>query len=168
MKFVLIDKIETIEPGERIVTSKAVTLAEEYLQDHFPTFPILPGVLMIEAMTQSAAWLLRVKQDFANSIVTLKTARNVRYSYFLRPGSTLRCEVKTTKIDGEVAKFSGTGHVDDRLAVSAKLELRWTSAQQQGGLNPATDAALIEELKQQFALLSGPAALAAAGAAQPG
>ncbi|HOF18642.1 MAG TPA: beta-hydroxyacyl-ACP dehydratase, partial [Phycisphaerae bacterium] len=64
MKFHLVDKIESIEPGKRIVTTKALSLAEEYLADHFPAFPVLPGVMMLEALTQSAAWLTRVRQDF--------------------------------------------------------------------------------------------------------
>ena len=58
MKFNLIDKIESIS-DDRIVASKQVSLAEEYLADHFPTFPVLPGVLMLEALTQAAGWLLR-------------------------------------------------------------------------------------------------------------
>ena len=56
MKFCLVDRIESIEPGKRIVCIKALSLAEEYLADHFPAFPVLPGVLMLEALTQSAAW----------------------------------------------------------------------------------------------------------------
>ncbi len=58
MKFLLVDRIESIQPGQRIVTTKALTLAEEYLADHFPAFPVMPGVLMLEALVQSAAWLV--------------------------------------------------------------------------------------------------------------
>ena len=67
MKFHLVDRIESLVPGKRIVTTKALSLAEEYLADHFPAFPVLPGVMMIEAMVQSAAWLVRVAQDFSRS-----------------------------------------------------------------------------------------------------
>ena len=74
MKFHLVDKITSLEPGKSIETIKALSLAEEYLADHFPTFPVLPGVLMLEALTQSAAWLVRLQQDWANSIILLKTA----------------------------------------------------------------------------------------------
>jgi 3-hydroxyacyl-[acyl-carrier-protein] dehydratase len=162
MKFVLIDRIESLQPGKRIVTSKNLSLAEEYLADHFPSFPILPGVLMLEAMTQSAAWLVRLEQDFANSIVVLKTARNVRYAYFLRPGNTLRCEVDLTEMDSEVAKFKASGYVGDRLAVSAKLELMWRNLQNQGQFGKDTDKALRHELRRTFALVGGPDALEAA------
>jgi 3-hydroxyacyl-[acyl-carrier-protein] dehydratase len=57
VKFNLLDKIESLS-DTRIVATKHVSLAEEYLQDHFPTFPVLPGVMMLEALTQAAGWLL--------------------------------------------------------------------------------------------------------------
>ena len=90
MKFCLVDRIESIEPGKRIVTIKALSLAEEYLADHFPIFPVMPGVLMVEAMVQSAAWLVRVEQDFSKSLILLSSARNVRYGNFVAPGMVLR------------------------------------------------------------------------------
>src|SRR5262245_6291814 len=89
MRFTLVDLVTELEPGARITTIKTVTLAEEYLDDHFPRFPVLPGVLMLEAMTQACAWLIRVTDDFAHSIVTLKEARNVKYGRFVKPGQTL-------------------------------------------------------------------------------
>ena len=98
MKFILADKIESIELGKRIVTVKALSLAEEYLADHFPIFPVLPGVMMIEAMVQSAAWLVRLQQNFAKSIIVLRSARNVRYSSFVAPGNFLRCELEAVSI----------------------------------------------------------------------
>jgi hypothetical protein len=63
-----------------------VSLAEEYLADHFPTFPVLPGVMMLEAITQAAAWLLHRRSDFAKSMAVLKEARNVKYGTFVAPG----------------------------------------------------------------------------------
>ena len=69
MKFVLLDRIVALSPGERIRAVKAVTATEEYLADHFPSFPVLPGVLMLEALAEAASWLVRVSQDFACSIV---------------------------------------------------------------------------------------------------
>ncbi|MGA2173288.1 MAG: hypothetical protein ABSG82_09830 [Sedimentisphaerales bacterium] len=59
MRFILIDKIVELEAGRRIKTVKCVTLAEEYLADHFPTFPVLPGVLLLEGLIESASWLVR-------------------------------------------------------------------------------------------------------------
>ena len=63
MRFSLIDRIVELEPGERVTATKSLTMAEEYLADHFPHFPVMPGVLMLEAMTQAGAWLVRVSED---------------------------------------------------------------------------------------------------------
>jgi len=163
MKFILMDKIEVLIPGERIETSKSLSLSEEYLADHFPTFPVLPGVLMLEAMTQSAAWLVRLEQNYANSIVVLKTARNVRYSYFLKPGNTLHCNIKVVSIGDDVAKFTGEGYINDRLAVSAKIELACMNRKGKIPGGEKIDERLVEVLKKEFELVGGPAALAAAG-----
>ena len=163
MKFCLIDRIESLQPGKRIVTTKALTLAEEYLADHFPAFPVMPGVLMLEALTQSAAWLVRVEQDFANSIIVLRKAQNVKYAHFVAPGNTLRCEVDVVSINGETAKFKGVGYVGDKLAVSAKLELACFNLADRPALKAPdeSDEAIVAGLKDSFKLVGGPAALAA-------
>jgi len=173
VKFHLVDRIESIEPGAcpdgtpggRIVTIKALSLAEEYLADHFPAFPVLPGVLMIEAMVQSAAWLVRVRQDFAHSIVMLQAARNVKYASFVQPGSILRCEVTAMEIGEASARFKGRGFVGDRQAVSGRLELRCFNLAGRRGCTRQTDEAIIGQLRQRFRLIGGPEALAAAGGA---
>jgi len=162
MKFQLVDKILSIEPGKRIVTTKALSLAEEYLADHFPAFPVLPGVMMLEAMVQAAAWLVRVEQDFAKSVIVLSRARNVRYTSFVAPGDILRCELAATEISGAGAKFKGAGFVDDRQTVSARLELRCFNLVERGGYLAEADCRIVDELKGRFELLGGPQALAGA------
>ena len=77
------------EAGRKITSVKLLTLAEEYLQDHFPSYPVLPGVMMLEALTQASAWLIRASEDFAHSVVELKEARNVKYGNFVEPGQVL-------------------------------------------------------------------------------
>ena len=61
---------------------------------HFPTFPVLPGVMMLEAITQAAGWLLHRRHDFARSMAVLKEARNVKYGRFVAPGNYLRVDVE--------------------------------------------------------------------------
>ena len=165
MKFHLVDRIESIEPGKRIVTVKALSLAEEYLADHFPAFPVLPGVLMVEAMVQSAAWLVRVEQDFAKSVVVLAEARNVRYANFVQPGSVLRCEVEAVSIDQAGAKVKavgfvcGVGGAEAVRAVSAKLELRSYNLADGDALLADADAAIIAEMTRRFKLIGGAQAM---------
>lgn len=91
MHFCLVDRVLEASPS-RIVTLKLVTGAEEYLQDHFPTFPVLPGVLMIEALAQAARELLQRRGE--SQRVVLGGVRAVKYGAFVRPGATLRVEVE--------------------------------------------------------------------------
>lgn len=122
MKFNLIDKIEQLT-DDKIVAVKHVSLAEEYLGDHFPTFPVLPGVMMLEAATQAASWVLHRRTNFAKSIVVLKEARNVKYGNFVAPGNFLRLEVELLKTLDTGATFKVTGYVNDTTAVQARIEL---------------------------------------------
>lgn len=85
MRFILIDKIVSLETPKRIKAVKNVSLAEEYLADHFPTFPVLPGVLLLEGLIESASWLVRRTENFAHSMILLEQARNVKYKSFLAP-----------------------------------------------------------------------------------
>jgi 3-hydroxyacyl-[acyl-carrier-protein] dehydratase len=161
MKFILIDKIESIDPGRRIVASKNLTLAEEYLGDHFPSFPVLPGVLMVEAATQAAAWLVRQAQDWACSCVVLAGARNVKYASFVKPGSVLRCQVDAMQIQDDAAKVKFTGTVDQRPTVSGRLELSCFNLADRADYLAGADASILSDLRREFALLGGPEALSA-------
>ena len=74
MRFILIDRIVSLEPGKQIKAVKAVSLAEEYLADHFPAFPVLPGVLLLEGLIESASWMVREAENFAHSMLLLEQA----------------------------------------------------------------------------------------------
>ena len=124
MKFNLVDRIEHLS-HDRIVAVKYVSLAEEYLADHFPTFPVLPGVMMLEALTQAAGWLLHHRTDFARSMAVLKEARNVKYGRFVAPGGSLRLEVDLSKATDTGATFKASGTVDGAQAVQARIELAY-------------------------------------------
>ncbi len=124
MKFVLIDRISELERGRRIVAHKALSLAEEYLADHFPAFPVLPGVLMLEAMVQASAWVVRDALDFAPSLVLLKEARNVTYKSFVAPGQVLTIESNCKELAAEQSVFAASGTVDGREIVKGRLTLR--------------------------------------------
>jgi 3-hydroxyacyl-[acyl-carrier-protein] dehydratase len=123
MKFALIDRIVELQPRQRIVAVKAVSLAEEYLADHFPTFPVLPGVLMLETMAEAGAWLVRDALEFEPSVVLLKSARNVTYKSFVKPGRLLRVEVDCRRLEDRESEFSGTGFCDTEEMVRARFTL---------------------------------------------
>ncbi len=124
MKFNLIDKVEHLS-DDRIVAVKHVSLAEEYLADHFPTFPVLPGVMMLEALVQAGGWLLHHRNDFRCSMAVLRETKNVRYGQFVAPGNFLRVEVELAKVSEGGAVFKATGTVGTATALSARLELAY-------------------------------------------
>ena len=105
MKFSLVDQV--LERSEdRIVAIKTVTTAEEYLQDHFPDFPVLPGVLMIEALVQAARELVGEPR------LVLGEVKALRYGSFVRPGETLRVDVRFLgRTDDGMFRFKGQGTV---------------------------------------------------------
>ncbi|MHC4665539.1 MAG: hotdog family protein, partial [Planctomycetota bacterium] len=98
MRFILIDKVVSLEPGKKITAVKSVTLAEEYLADHFPAFPVLPGVLLLQGLIESASWLVRQTENFAHSMILLEHTRNVKYKSFLAPGGRIEYTVEARTI----------------------------------------------------------------------
>jgi len=120
MHFSLIDKIDSLVPSKRIVATKSLSLAEEYLQDHFPNFPVMPGVLMLEALTQASAWLIRVSEDFKNSIVVLKEARNVKYARFVQPGQTLVITSEIVREEENLVTLKAEGSVEGQNNLTVK------------------------------------------------
>lgn len=152
MRFTLVDQVTELEPGTRITTVKNVTLSEEYLDDHFPRFPVLPGVLMLEAMTQACAWLIRVTDDFAHSIVTLKEARNVKYGRFVKPGQTLTIKAEVKKRHQHDTQFEVQGFVNGEVAVSGKLTLEYYNLADRRPTMAQTDKELKAKLRHELAI----------------
>ena len=150
MKFELIDKIVELTPGERIVAVKAVSTAEEYLADHFPTFPVLPGVLMLETLVQAAAWLVRDAQDFASSVILLRESRNVTYKSFVRPGDLLRVEVNCRRLAQADSDFDGIGYCNREEAVKARFSLTHFRVGHGQESLEAIDKELVAEARARF------------------
>jgi 3-hydroxyacyl-[acyl-carrier-protein] dehydratase len=153
VKFNLIDKIESVS-DTRLVGVKFVSLAEEYLADHFPTFPVLPGVLMLEAITQGAGWLLHRNRGFCCSLAVLKDARNVKYGNFVAPGNFLRVEVDLVKLTDGGGSFKALATVNDATAVSARIEMAYKNVSSESAEPAEIDRRLIEHHRARWALLN--------------
>lgn len=153
MKFVLIDNIKELVSGERITAVKSVSLAEEYLADHFPAFPVLPGVLLLEGLIESASWLVREKQNFANSMVLLESVKNVKYKSFAAPGMQIEYTVTAQSINDNTSSFKGTGICGDEPIVEAKLTLKHFNLASDNPKLAHIDGNIAEAMKERFKLL---------------
>src|SRR5262245_43062604 len=117
----LVDRIVEIEP-ERIVGIKCVTANEPQFTGHFPDFPVMPGVLIVEAMAQTAGILvLHNMPDRANKLVLLVAIENARFRRPVVPGDTLRMELKILKKKARVAKMAGVATVDGVVVAEAEV-----------------------------------------------
>jgi 3-hydroxyacyl-[acyl-carrier-protein] dehydratase len=153
MRFILIDKVVSLEAGREIKTVKNVSLSEEYLADHFPTFPVLPGVLLLEGLIESASWLVRQTENFAHSMILLEQARNVKYKSFLAPGSQIEYTVEAGTIEENVSSFAGSGISEGDLIVEARFSLKHFNLADKNSAMAAVDAQIIETLKKRWELL---------------
>jgi 3-hydroxyacyl-[acyl-carrier-protein] dehydratase len=150
MRFNLVDRILEVEPGRRLRAVKNLTLGEEYLADHFPSFPVMPGVLMLQTLVEAGAWLLRITEDFRHSVILLREARNVKYGSFVEPGRRLVVTAEWVEHDDMLATFKGKGEVDGTQTVAAKITLGRYNL---GDRNPAwkdVDRRIIEEMRTQY------------------
>jgi 3-hydroxyacyl-[acyl-carrier-protein] dehydratase len=153
MQFSFVDRVLQLQPGVSITTLKCLSLAEEYLADHFPRFPVMPGVLMLQSMTEAGALLVGVTEDFAHSIVTLKEARNVRFADFVEPGCVLTVTAELLSIEAREVQLRTQATMGGRLATSAWLVLeRYNLADSRPDLAP-TDDYLKRHLKNRWSLV---------------
>jgi 3-hydroxyacyl-[acyl-carrier-protein] dehydratase len=119
--FLLVDRIVELEP-ERIVGIKNVTVNEPFFPGHFPDFPVMPGVLIVEAMAQTAGILVLQRiPDRDNKLVFLVAVENARFRKPVIPGDTLRLEMQIVRRRSNVAKMAGRATVDGVLVAEAEV-----------------------------------------------
>jgi 3-hydroxyacyl-[acyl-carrier-protein] dehydratase len=155
MRFHLIDRIVAVNPGKILRAVKNLTLGEEYLADHFPTFPVMPGVLMLQTLVEAGSWLLRVTDDFQHSLIVLREAKNVKYGTFMDPGKQMLVTVELLKQDGPLAVLKGKGETEGGTTVAAQISLHRSNLRDQKAALAATDARLLDDLRRQWEFLGG-------------
>ncbi|HZZ26597.1 MAG TPA: 3-hydroxyacyl-ACP dehydratase FabZ family protein [Pirellulales bacterium] len=156
MRFKLLDRIVELKAGESITAIKGLALAEDYLADHFPQFPVMPGVFMLEALTQASAWLVRATEDFKHSMVVLREARNVKYADFVAPGQTLTVTAEIIGQTPEQTKLKAQGSVNGKVNVTARLVLGKYNLADRNPVCASSDAHVIREMRSLFNVLYRP------------
>ena len=117
----LVDRILELEPGKRVVGLKNVTANEEYFNGHFPDYPVMPGVLIIEALAQTGAVGVLSMDEYKGKLVLFAGIDNVKFRKQVVPGDQLRLEVEVTKLRGRVGKCEAKAYVGEDLAVQGEL-----------------------------------------------
>ncbi len=121
--FLLIDRAENFVPNTSITGVKMVTVNEPFFAGHFPGAPVMPGVLIIEAMAQTGGLLMSKTWDVDTSgkIILFMSVDNCRFRAPVRPGDELRLEVEVARARGDIVKFKGRGLVRGKLAAEAEF-----------------------------------------------
>jgi 3-hydroxyacyl-[acyl-carrier-protein] dehydratase len=121
--FLLLDRCEDYRPNQSIVGIKCVSVNEPFFQGHFPGYPVMPGVLIVEAMAQSGAVLMSksLEVDVGGKAIFFMSLDNCRFRAPVRPGDVLRLNVEVLRARGDVFKFRGKASVGDKVAAEAEF-----------------------------------------------
>jgi 3-hydroxyacyl-[acyl-carrier-protein] dehydratase len=119
--FLLVDRIEEIEPGVRAVGIKNVTQNEPFFEGHFPAYPVMPGVLIVEAMAQVGAVGVMALEEYRGKLALFAGIDGVRFRRQVIPGDVLRMEVELSRLKGRIGRGQGSATVNGERACEAEL-----------------------------------------------
>jgi len=119
--FLLLDTVEELEAGKRVVAKKCVSYNEPYFAGHFPKEPVMPGVLIIEAMAQAGAVAMLSLEEMKGKTAYFAGIQSAKFKKKVVPGDVLILEMEIIKVKGPIGIGRGTAKVDGKLAASAEL-----------------------------------------------
>ncbi|PFZ64224.1 3-hydroxyacyl-ACP dehydratase FabZ [Bacillus wiedmannii] len=119
--FLLVDKVLEVEEGKRAIGIKNVTANEEFFNGHFPDYPVMPGVLIVEALAQVGAVAMLKKEENRGRLAFFAGIDNCRFKRQVRPGDQLRLEVEMTRVRGAIGKGKAIATVDGEIACEAEI-----------------------------------------------
>ena len=119
--FLLVDRVEVLEEAKKAVGTKCVTMNEEFFQGHFPGRPVMPGVLIVESLAQTACVMLMSKGGFENKIAFFLGIESAKFRSPVLPGMVLKLHVEVLRLGGRAGRFRGEAFVDGQLAAEAEM-----------------------------------------------
>ncbi len=119
--FLLVDRIIDMVPGESVTALKNVSMNEPYFVGHFPQEPVMPGVLIVEAMAQAGAVAILSMEDFKGKTAYFGGIKNAKFKQKVVPGDALRMEVSIVKLKKNAGVGQGTAYVGDKVAAQAEF-----------------------------------------------
>jgi len=121
--FLLVDRCEAYRANESIIGVKCITANEPYFQGHFPDYPVMPGVLIVEAMAQTGAVLMSksLDVDVGGKAIFFMSLDNCRFRSPVRPGDVIRLHVEVLRHRGDIFKFKGVARVGDKVAAEGEF-----------------------------------------------
>ncbi|HSK94446.1 MAG TPA: 3-hydroxyacyl-ACP dehydratase FabZ [Candidatus Angelobacter sp.] len=135
--FLMVDRVVELEPGRRAVGIRAVSANEPQFTGHFPERPIMPGVLMVEALAQTAGIAVLTLDDYRGKLGLFAGVDECRFKRMVVPGDTLRLEATVEKLRGMFGRVRTVASVGDEIAVEAVLSIIFPRDQTLGGGGPA-------------------------------
>jgi 3-hydroxyacyl-[acyl-carrier-protein] dehydratase len=134
---------------------KRLTVGEEYLADHFPGFPVMPGVMMLQCLVEAASWLIRLTDEYRHSVTMLREVKSIKYGNFLRPGQTMDVNVEwISHVPGAVV-LKGRGENQSSQTVAAQFTVARYNLADRNPSMKAQDERLIRHWREMFELISG-------------
>ena len=119
--FLLVDRVTYIEPGQKAIGYKNLTANEQFFEGHFPFKPIMPGVLMVEALAQLGCIAILVKPEFRDNLGVFTGIDGCNFRQMVTPGDKLELEVELIKMKGPLGKMKGTARVGDKIAAEGEI-----------------------------------------------
>ena len=119
--FLLVDKILEVEEGQRAIGIKNVTANEEFFNGHFPEYPVMPGVLIVEGLAQVGAVAMLIKEENRGRLAFFAGIDNCRFKRQVKPGDQLRLEVEIIRLKGPIGKGKAIATVDGEVACQAEI-----------------------------------------------
>ena len=128
--FLLVDRVDELEPGVRAVGIKNVTQNEPFFEGHFPEYPVMPGVLIVEAMAQVGAVGVMAVEEYRQKLALFAGIDGVRFRRQVVPGDVLRMEVEISRLKGQIGRGKGRATVDGQRVCEADLMFAFAEKEQ--------------------------------------